>query len=151
MQNSKSSLGNSVEIFFAELEVFCRTKESLGEILFLSASDFYTNLYIDNECQKLWTKEYLDTACRIVNDVQLGQSETDEIVERMLEKVFIESRIVFSTSEEPVFLPKEYAEPFFHLVRQSAKTLSYKKAEILLAEIIKVFSEFSPQFESRVK
>jgi len=151
LYNAKNSLGNSVEMFFAELEIFCRTKECLGDILFLCASEFYTNLYVNNEWQHIWTKEYLETACRIVDDTKLGQDETDEIVEKMMEKVFTESKNVFTTSESPVFMSKEYAEPFYHLLKQSAKTLSYKKAEILLSEIIKVFSEFAPEFESRVK
>lgn len=147
----KSSFGLTIDLFMAEMEAFCRTKECLGDILYLCAHDFYNNLYIDNQKQHIWTKEYLDTACRIVDGVNLGQQETDEVVERMLEHIFVEAKRIFETSSEPVFMPKEYAEPFYHLLRQSCKTLSKSKAEVLLGEIIKVFSEFAPQFEERVK
>jgi hypothetical protein len=151
LYQARSSLGLGVEMFYAEVETFCRTKECLGDILFLCVSDFYTNMYVDNEWQHVWTKEYLDTACRIVDDVKLGQSETDEIVERAIEKVFTESKNIFEGTEEPVFMSKEYAEPFFHLMKTCLKTLSLAKAEILLNGIIKVFSDYADVFESRVK
>jgi hypothetical protein len=151
LYNATTSLGLNVEMFFAELETFWRTKEWLGDILYLCATDFFTNLYIDNEWLHLWTKEYLDTAWRIVDDTKLGQTETDEIVENMMEIVFTEARRIFEVSKEPVFLSKEYAAPFYHLLKQSCKTLSYNKAEILLTQIIQVFSAFAPEFEARVK
>lgn len=69
----------------------------------------------------------------------------------MMEIVYNESRRIFEASTDPVFMSKEYAEPFYHLLKQSCKTLSYKKAEMLLSQIIRVFSEFAPEFESRVK
>mmetsp|Transcript_23865 Transcript_23865/g.23781 ORF Transcript_23865/g.23781 Transcript_23865/m.23781 type:complete len:93 (-) Transcript_23865:313-591(-) len=87
----------------------------------------------------------------MVDDHKLGQEETDEIVENMIEKVFLECVNVFEASEDPVFMSKDYAEPFYHLLRQSCRTLSYEKAEILLGRIIEVFTKFAPQFESRVK
>lgn len=87
----------------------------------------------------------------MVDDHKLGQEETDEIVEKMVEKVFYESANVYETSEDPVFMSKEYAEPFYHLLRQSIRTLSYNKAEILLSKIIEVFTKFADQYESRVK
>ena len=69
----------------------------------------------------------------------------------MMEIVFTEARRIFEVSKEPVFLSKEYAAPFYHLLKQSCKTLSYNKAEILLTQIIQVFSAFAPEFEARVK
>jgi hypothetical protein len=69
----------------------------------------------------------------------------------MMEKIFVESKNIFETSNDPVFMPKEFAEPFYHLLRQSIKTLSKSKAEILLSETMKVFTKFQPEFESRVK
>jgi hypothetical protein len=149
--NVSSSLGITMDMFLAELESFCRTKECLNDILYLCATDFFTNLYIDSERQHAWTKGYLDTAVRVIDDINLGQTETDEIVEKMLEVVFNESKKIFATSEEPVFLCKEYAEPFYHLLKQSIKALSKDKAQVLLMATINVFSEFQPMFEERVK
>lgn len=146
-----SSLGNSLEFFFEEIEVFCKTKECLNDILYLWATDFYNNLYIDNLKQHIWTKEYLDTAWRIVDDTKLGQSETDEIVCKMIERVFFESKRIFEGSVDPVFMSKEYAEPFYHLIRQSIKALSKDKGEVLLSESLKIFAQFKDLFESRVK
>ena len=146
-----SSLGNSIEFFFEELEVFWKTKEWLNDILYLWATDFYNNLYIDNIKQHIWTKEYLDTAWRIVDDTKLGQSETDEIVEKMIERVFLESKRIFEGSVDPVFMSKEYAEPFYHLLKQSIKALTTNKAEVLLSEILKIFAHFKEEFQSRVK
>jgi hypothetical protein len=147
----KSSLGIGVHMFLNEMEAFCRTKECINDILYLCASDFYTNLYIDNERHHMWTKEYLDCACRLIDDVKLGQVETDQVVEKMMEKIFVESKRIFETSTDPVFMPKEFAEPFYHLLRQSIKALSREKAEILLGEMIKFFMVFQPEFETRVK
>ena len=147
----KTSLGLDVYMFLSEMETFCRTKECINDILFLWASDFYTNLYVDNDRHHVWTKEYLEWACRLVDDIKLGQQETDEVVEKMMEKIFVESKNIFETSNDPVFMPKEFAEPFYHLLRQSIKTLSKSKAEILLSETMKVFTKFQPEFESRVK
>lgn len=86
-----------------------------------------------------------------MDDVKLGQVETDQVVEKMMEKIFLESKRIFETSTDPVFMPKEFAEPFYHLLRQSIKALSKEKAEILLGEIIKFFMVFQPEFETRVK
>ena len=151
MYYASSSLGITLDMFFIELECFCRTKECLNDLLYLWAIDFYTNLYIDNQRHLVWTKGYLETAVRIINDINLGQTETDEVVEKMIEIVFEESGKIFARSTEPVFLGKEYAEPFYHLLRQGIKALSSSKAEILLSATIKVFSDFQPQFEERVK
>lgn len=69
----------------------------------------------------------------------------------MMEHVFVESKKIFEAATEPCFMPKEYAEPFYHLIRQSVKALSREKCEILLYNLINVFMEYRQCIETKVK
>lgn len=62
LYNVRSSLGMTVDMFLLELETFCRTKECINDMLYLCSQDFYTNIYVDNERQHIWTKVFLDAA-----------------------------------------------------------------------------------------
>ena len=94
---------------------------------------------------------YFATVETILITSSISQEVKDAAVEQFLNYVFEKAWEIFESDGAPVFMCKDFGNPFYKIIETSLRVLSEEKCVGIMDEIVELFTKYMPDFQEKIK